>query len=410
MAGMDRATARAPDDADPLRALRERFTLPDGVIYLDGNSLGALPASTPDRLAHAIRHEWGERLIRSWNEADWWHASRRVAHGLAPLLGASADEIAVADSTSVNLYKLLAVALRLRPGRARLVVERYAFPTDVYIARSVAELFGGQLCFIDDPAELAGVLDERVGVVCLSQVDFRTGAMWPAARTTADVHDAGALMLWDVCHSTGAVDVDLRGWGADLAVGCGYKYLNGGPGAPAYMFVAAEHQAGLRTPLPGWHGHADPFAMSPEYEPAPGIGQLAGGTPPVLSLLALEEAVDTLAGVSTVDLRAKSLALTGLFIELVTSRCPGVSVVTPREAALRGSQVSVRTDHAYELVQALIERGVIGDFRAPDIARFGFAPAYSRYVDVWDAVDVITDVLTSEEHLSERFAMRSTVT
>ena len=407
---MDRTDAMAMDDRDPLRALRDRFALPDGVIYLDGNSLGALPKSTPDRLAHAIRHEWGERLIRSWNEADWWHASRRVARGLAPLLGATADEIAVADSTSVNLFKLMVAGLRTRPDRPVLVVERHAFPTDVYIARSVAELFGGQIRFIDEQSGLPAVLDERVGVVCLSQVDFRTGEMWPAVRTTADVHEVGALMLWDLCHSAGAVDVDLRGWGADLAVGCGYKYLNGGPGAPAYMFVAAELQAGLRTPLPGWHGHADPFAMTHEYRPAPGIGQWANGTPPVLSLLALEDAVDTLAGVSTADLRAKSVRLTGLFIDLVTDRCPGVEVGTPREEQRRGSQVSLRLDQAYQLVQALIERGVIGDFRAPDIARFGFAPAYSRYVDVWDAVEMIAEVMASGAHLAQRFMTRSAVT
>ncbi len=407
---MDRTAAQALDAADPLRALRDRFALPDGVIYLDGNSLGALPKSTPDRLAHAIRYEWGERLIRSWNEADWWHASRRVADGLTPLLGASADEIAVADSTSVNLFKLMVAGLRMRPGRSVLVVERHAFPTDVYIARSAAELFGGRLRFVDTPSDLPGVLDERVGVVCLSQVDFRTGAMWPAGPTTALVHGVGALMLWDLCHSAGAVDVDLRGWGADLAVGCGYKYLNGGPGAPSYMFVAAELQAGLRTPLPGWHGHADPFAMSPEYAPAPGVGQLANGTPPVLSLLAFEDAVAALAGVSTADLRAKGVGLTGCFIDLVTARCAGVEVVTPREPDRRGSQVSLRLEHAYGLVQALIERGVIGDFRAPDIARFGFAPAYSRYVDVWDAAAAIADVLARGEHLAERFRARSAVT
>ncbi|HEY0807434.1 MAG TPA: kynureninase, partial [Pseudonocardiaceae bacterium] len=399
-----RADAEALDAADPLGAVRDRFTLPDGVIYLDGNSLGAMPKSTPDRLAHAIRHEWGERLIRSWNEADWWHASRRVAQGLAPLLGATPDELAVADSTSVNLFKLLAAGLRMRQGRSVLVAERYAFPTDVYIARSVAELFGAQVRLIDEPDELPAVLDERVAVVCLSHVDFRTGAMWPAARTTALAHRAGALMLWDLCHATGAVDVDLRGWCADLAVGCGYKYLNGGPGAPSYMFVAAEHQPGLRTPLPGWHGHADPFAMSPEYRPATGIGQLANGTPPVLSLLALEDAVNALSGVSTADLRAKSVALTGLFIDLVTNRCSGVEVVTPVDADRRGSQVSLRLGHAYALVRALIERGVIGDFRAPDIARFGFAPAYSRYVDVWDAVESIVELLTSGDHLTDRFA------
>jgi kynureninase len=405
-----RDQAEELDRNDPLRALRDEFVLPDGVIYLDGNSLGALPKSTPDRIAHVIRHEWGERLVRSWNEAGWWVASRRVARRLAPLLGASADEVAVADSTSVNLFKLLIAGLRLRPDRPVLVAERDAFPSDVYIAGSVAELIGGQLRLIDGPDDLPAALDHRVGVVCLSHVDFRNGAMWPAAQTTALVQRAGALMLWDLCHSAGAVDVDLNSWGADLAVGCGYKYLNGGPGAPAYAFVAAEHHSGLRTPLPGWHGHAEPFAMSPDYRPAPGIGQLADGTPPMLSLLALEEAVGLLAGVSTADLRAKSVGLTTLFIELVTARCPDIEVVTPRDPARRGSQVSLRLPNAFPLVRALVKLGVIGDFRAPDIARFGFAPAYLRHVDVWDAVERITDVLTSGDHLTNPSATRPTVT
>ncbi|HEX4704479.1 MAG TPA: kynureninase [Pseudonocardiaceae bacterium] len=398
------------DATDPIRALRDQFLLPDNVIYLDGNSLGALPKSTVDRIAHTVRHEWGERLIRSWNEAGWWDASRRVAGLLAPLLGSSADELAVADSTSVNLFKLLVAGLRSRPDRPVLVVERHAFPTDVYIARSATELAGGELRLIDGPGELPAALDDRVGVVCLSHVDFRTGAMWPAARITGQVRQAGALMMWDLCHSAGAVDVDLTGWGADLAVGCGYKYLNGGPGAPSFAFVASAHHEALRTPLPGWHGHADPFAMSPDYRPAPGIGQLANGTPPLLSLVALEQAVGVLGGVSTTDLRAKSVGLTTLFIDLVTERCPGIEVATPRSAGQRGSQVSLRLDHAFELTQALIERGVIGDFRAPDIARFGFAPAYVRYVDVFDAVDRLAQVLTSGDHLDKRFAARTAVT
>jgi kynureninase len=416
MAGVDndsvttRADAAALDAADPLAGLRERFILPDGLIYLDGNSLGALPRSTPDRLAEAVRYEWGERLIRSWNEAGWWSASRRVAGLLAPLLGCAADEIVVADSTSVNLFKLLTAALRMRPGRPVVVAERGAFPTDVYIARSVAELSGGELRLIDGPAGLPAALDGRTGVVLLSHVDFRTGAMWPAAETTAAAHDAGALMLWDLCHSTGALHVALRDWNADMAVGCGYKYLNGGPGAPSYAFVAAEHHSDLHTPLPGWHGHADPFAMSPDYVPAQGIGQLAGGTPPVLSLLALETAVEALTSVSTTELRAKSVAQTSLFIDLITEICPILEVVTPRAADQRGSQVALRFTSAYELVQALIERDVIGDFRAPDIARFGFAPAYSRFTDVWDAVAHIAEVVDTGQYRADRFANRSTVT
>lgn len=407
---LTRADAQALDSADPLGRVRDEFVLPDGVLYLDGNSLGALPRSTPDRIAHVITHEWGQRLIRSWNEAGWWTASRRIADRLAPLLGCTGDEIAVADSTSVNLFKALVAGLRMRPGRNVVVAERYAFPTDVYIAGSATELTGGELRLIDDPAQLPSALDDRVAVVCLSQVDFRTGALWPAVQTTAAVHDAGALMLWDLCHSTGALDVDVTLWKADLAVGCGYKYLNGGPGAPSYVFVSSEHHSNLRTPLPGWHGHADPFAMSPEYSPARGISQLSNGTPPMLSLLALEDALTTFDGVSTTDLRAKGKALTSLFVDLVGQRCPGPTVLSPLDADARGAQVSLQFGHAFGLVQALIERGVIGDFRAPDVARFGFAPMYTRYVDIWDAVETISQVLATSEYLAERHSARSTVT
>lgn len=407
---IDREAAAELDRTDEIAFVRDRFALPADVIYLDGNSLGPLPKTTPGRLAEVIGHEWGERLIRSWNEARWWTASNRVAERLAPLLGARAGEIMVADSTSVNLFKLLMIGARLRPGRPVIVAERHAFPTDVYLARSVAELTGGELRLIDDPAELESALDEQVALACLSQVDFRTGAMWPAEETTARVHGVGALMLWDVCHSAGALDVALNAWDADLAVGCGYKYLNGGPGAPAFCYVAEKLHKSIRTPLPGWHGHADPFAMSPDYEAAEGIGQLANGTPPMLSLLALEDALGAIADVPKAALRRKGIALTSLFIDLIDERCPSLAVASPREAAQRGSQVSLRSEYAYGLVAALIERGVIGDFRSPDIARFGFPPAYLRFVDVWDAVQVIVDTLTSGDHRARRFAVRPAVT
>lgn len=379
-----RADAERADAADPLGWLRERFTLPDGLIYLDGNSLGALPRGTPDRLAEVIRREWGHGLIRSWDDAGWWDASRRVAGRLAPLLGAATDEVAVADSTSVNLFKLVVAGARLRPGRPVIVAERGAFPTDVYIARSAAELLGGRLRLID--ASVDGALDSDVAVVLLSHVDFRTGAIWDAAETTERIHAAGALALWDLSHSTGAVPVNLAGWGADLAVGCGYKYLNGGPGAPAYCFVARAHHGGLRTPLPGWNGHADPFAMSPEYTPGPGVAQLANGTPPMLSLLALEEGLRAFDGVDTAELYAKGRRLNALFEELVRGACPEL---TPASPARRGSQTCFRHPQASGLVAALAEHGVIGDFRAPDIARFGFAPAYLRYVDAVDAAAAV---------------------
>lgn len=406
----DRRAAELLDAADQLAWLRDRFHIPDGLIYLDGNSLGALPRSTPARLTHAVRYEWGERLINSWNEAGWWTATKRVAALLTPLLGADADEVTVADSTSVNLFKLLVAGARLRQGRDVLVAERAAFPTDVYITSSAAELLGARLRLIDEKTELDAALDDRVAVVILSHVDFRTGSMWDAAATTARIHSHGALALWDLCHSTGALPVDLHGWDADLAVGCGYKYLNGGPGAPAYCFVARRHHGGLRTPLPGWFGHAQPFAMRPDYQPGPGVDQLRGGTPPVLSLLAMEQGVACFDGVDMNSLRAKGKRLTTLFAELVAEHHTELELASPSDADARGSQVCFRHPLAHQLVRALAERGVIGDFREPDIARFGLAPAYLRFTDVWDAVQRIATVLAGDELRDARLASRPAVT
>lgn len=401
------AAARRLDDEDPIGWLRERFTVPDGLVYLDGNSLGALPRSTPDRIAEVVATEWGAGLVRSWNDAGWWSAAGRVAGSLAPLLGAAPDEVVVADSTSVNLFKLLVAGGRLRPERKVLLAERHAFPTDVYIARSAAELLGGRLRLIDSPDALGDALDDDVAVVALSHVDFRTGSSWDGARTTRRIQDAGALALWDLCHSTGAVDVALHEWGADLAVGCGYKYLNGGPGAPAYAYVARAHHDRLHTPLPGWHGHADPFAMSPEYLPMPGAGQLANGTPPIIALAALEEGVRTFDDVPLPELHAKAAALNALFERLVATHCPELELASPPQ---RGSQTCFRHPQAFGLVAALAERGVIGDFRAPDIARFGFAPAYLRYVDAVRAAAAVRAVLDSGAPGDHRFGERGTVT
>lgn len=406
-----REQATALDAGDPLAGLRDRFVLPAGVVYLDGNSLGALPATVPDRLAHVIRQEWGERLIRSWNEAEWFTASRRVAGAIARLIGAQPDEVMVADSTSVNLFKLLVAGSRLRPGRGSIVLDRNDFPTDVYIGRSVAELLGLELKLLDgEPPESA--VDGDTAVLALSEVDFRTGARRDTAALTAAAHRHGALALWDLSHSAGALDVDLAAADADLAVGCGYKYLAGGPGAPAYAVVARRHHAALRTPLPGWMGHDEPFAMDPEYRPGPGVAQLRAGTPPILSLLALEEGVSTLDDASPDALRRKGSALTELFIELIGARChgQGLRLASPRDPALRGSQVSLHHPAAHAIVQALIARDVIGDFREPDIARFGFAPAYLRFVDVWDAIEHLRCVLDAAEHRHPRFTRRAAVT
>ncbi len=405
-----RAHAADLDAADPLAHLRERYLLTPGLVYLDGNSLGAMPVTAPERLQQATAHEWGARLIRSWNEAGWFTAPARAATTIAPLLGADADEVVVADSTSVNLAKLLRVALALRPGRTDVVMDAGTFPTDLYVARGVLAGTGGVLRLIDGLDDLPGVLDATVAVVAVTEVDFRTGLRWDVATLTAAAHAAGALALVDLCHSTGALEVDVRAWDVDLAVGCGYKFLHGGPGAPAHAYVARRHHDALPAPAPAWFGHADPFAMSGEFAPAAGVQRLAGGTPPVLSLTGLLCGVESLDGVTPAQLQAKSTALTTSFIELLDDVCPELEIVTPREPARRGSHVSLRHPHAYGIVQALIARDVIGDFRDPDIARFGLAPSTTSFGDVVTAVEQLRAVLEAGEHRQERFTARTAVT
>ena len=405
-----RADAEVLDARSPLAGCRERFVLPDDVIYLDGNSLGALPRSVPGRVADAVTEEWGNGLIRSWNDAGWIELSRRVGARIAPLVGASADDVHVGDSTSVSLFKTMVAALRMRPGRRVLVVEPSTFPTDGYIASGVARLTGAELRWCD-PADPLASVDDDVALLSLTHVDFRTGAMFDLPGITAGAHERGALVQWDLCHSVGAVPVDLTGAGADLAVGCSYKYLNGGPGAPAFTWVAPGLQGQLDQPITGWMGHARPFAMERDFDPLPGIAQMASGTHPVLALSALDAALDAFDGVSMSDLRAGSLSLTDLFLSLVADRFGDeLPTVTPTEHDRRGSQVSLRHPEAYGIVQALIGRGVIGDFRDPDIARFGFAPLYVRHVDVYDAVEHLAAVLGGHEHLDPSYAQRSAVT
>lgn len=404
-----RADAEALDATDPLRAMRERFELPDDLIYLCGNSLGALPRGVGERVAQVVGSEWGRGLVGSWNTAGWSRLTDRVAVRLAPLLGAEPADVVVGDSTSVMLYKLLVAAARLRPDRRVIVVEPTTFPTDGYIVAGVADTLGLEVRWCD-PADPAATVDDDVAVVCLTQVDFRTGALYDLASVTAAVRAHDAIMVWDLCHSTGAVPVDLRGADADLAVGCGYKFLNGGPGAPAYAWVHPRHHDHLDQPLTGWWGHARPFAMEQHYEPLAGVGRLATGTPSVIAVAALEAALAVFDGVGVDDLRARSSSLTGLMIDTLTERVPGVEILTPRDPGRRGSQVSVRHDAAYGIVQALIARGVVGDFRAPDIARFGIAPLYVSHVDVWDAVDHLVGVLETQEHLRPEHQRRQAVT
>lgn len=398
-----RAAALAADDADPLGFVRARFTVPDDLIYLDGNSLGAMPVGVPEAVADTVQREWGHDLIRSWNANGWWTLPGRVGDRIGALVGAAPGQVMCGDSTSVQLFQAVVALARLAPGRGTIVTDGGNFPTDQYIAESAARLLGLQILRVSPP-DLHRVLGPDTAVVAFSAVDYRTGELWDAATITADVHGAGALMLWDLAHAAGAVPVPLDAIGADAAVGCSYKYLNGGPGAPAWIYLAARHQSDTDLPLTGWHGHADPFALSPGYLPAQGIEQARIGTPAILAMRSLDAALDVFDGVDLADVRAKSLGLTDLVIRYADATLPGVEVVTPREHHRRGSQVALRAAHAYEVTQALIARGVIGDFRSPDLVRLGFAAPYLTYTQVWDAMDALQAVLTSGEWQDPRFA------
>jgi kynureninase len=413
MAMITRADLASLDRADPLRDLRGRFSLPEGVIYLDGNSLGALPVATPARVADVVRLEWGTGLIRSWNDAGWIDMPARIAGKIGQLVGAPEGSVMTGDSTSVNLFKLLGAALSLRPERRVILSERSNFPTDLYIAEGLAALLArGHRLRLVDAGELPGAIDDETAVVMLTHVNYHTGAMFDMAAITRAAHAAGAVMLWDLAHSAGAVPVDLAGCDADLAVGCGYKFLNGGPGAPAFLYIAGRLQGDLRLPLTGWLGHAAPFAFEPGYRPAPGIARAMVGTPPMLSLAALEVGVDIALQVPMADIRKKSVRQSSLFIELVEQECAGLGLrlVSPRDATMRGSQVSLAHAAAYPVMQALIARGVIGDFRAPDVLRFGITPLYLGYAELWDAVAVLRDVLAGEVWREARFSARQKVT
>ena len=409
----DLAACEGLDRADPLAFHREAFALPAGMVYLDGNSLGALPRATAARVADCVRREWGEDLITSWNRADWIGLPRRVGDKIARLVGAGPGEVVVADSTSINVFKVLSAALALRPGRRTILSDTGNFPTDLYMAQGLARLLdAGHRLRLVAPEEVAGAIDADTAVVMLTEVDYRTGRRHDMRALTAAAHRAGALAIWDLAHSAGAMPVDLAGCEADFAVGCGYKFLNGGPGAPAFLHVARRHQEGFAKPLSGWLGHDAPFAFEAGYRPAAGIGRYACGTPPVLSMVALECGVDTVLAADMVALRAKSMRLGDLFVGLVEARCAGhgVALACPRDAAERGSQVSFSHPDGYAIVQALVARGVVGDFRAPDVMRFGLAPLYLRYADIWRAVDELARVLSTRAHDDPRFRRRAAVT
>ena len=417
---------RAFDAQDPLRALRDQFTLPEGVVYLDGNSLGVLPKTAAARVLQAVTQEWGQGLIRSWNSAGWFDAPQRLGNKIAQLVGAAPGELVATDSTSVNLYKVLSAALNIAaddaPGRKVLVSERSNFPTDLYIAEALCKERGLKLRLVESE-DIAAALTADVAVLMLTQVNYRTGAMHDMAAVTAAAHQAGILTVWDLAHSAGAVPVDLKGAQADFAVGCGYKYLNGGPGAPAFVWAHPRHASRFWQPLAGWWGHAAPFEFTLDYRPAPGITRFLCGTQPILSMTALECGLDTVLAAQPLGgmaaLRAKSLALTDLFIELVEAHCAGhgLGLATPREHAKRGSQICLtHSEDAYAIVQALIARGVIGDFRAGDggqqldILRFGFTPLYIGFEDVWQAVEHLRQVLKTGEWRQTRFNQKQAVT
>lgn len=407
---IDRDRCLDLDATDELGEWRDRFLLPDGVIYLDGNSLGALPAAVPARMHRTIHHEWGRLLIRSWNEAEWVSLPRTVGDRIARLVGADHGSIVVCESTSINLYKATMAASALRPDRGQIVTDSGNFPTDIYVMRSVAHHRGIELKVVE-PEAVEKAIGPDTAVVALTEVDYRTGRRHEMRSVTERVHAAGALMVWDLAHSAGALPIDLAGCDVDLAVGCGYKYLNGGPGAPAFVYVAPRLHEHMVNPITGWFGHARPFDFDLEFDPAPGIDRLRVGTPHILSLSALDEALNVFDDVDLTAVRRKSERLTQLFIDLVFERLGDqFELVTPMDPARRGSQVSLRHDRAYAIVQALIERGVIGDFRAPDIARFGFAPLYLRYVDVWDAVEHLAVVMATRAWDQPRFLRRNTVT
>ncbi len=400
------------DAKDEMAALRDEFFLNEGEVYLDGNSLGPVSRSARRRVTEVIDEEWGKGLVRSWNAAGWMAMPTRLGDKLAPLIGARAGEVLVADTLTFALAKLIGGALALRPERHVVITDVANFHSDLYIVRAMAARAGRPMTVkAIERHTLDDELDDDVALVVLTHVDFRSGEALDLAGITKNVHDAGALMLWDFAHSAGAVPLDVTGAGVDFAAGCGYKYLNGGPGAPAFAYVRRSWQGLIENPLPGWLGHARPFDFELDYEPADGMRAFVTSSPSIVALAALDGAIDVFERVTMDQVRSKSLALTDLFIELVEERLPGVfEVITPREHARRGSQVALRHDAAYGVVQALAEAGVVGDFRAPDIARFGFTPLYLRFVDVYDGVDRLAGIMESGAYRDARFSVRNPVT
>jgi kynureninase len=411
---IDPASIATLDQDDPLRSKRDAFVLPRDVIYLDGNSLGPMPKAALRELKIAAEREWAAGLIRSWNGAGWIDLPATLGDRIAHLIGAAPGETVVTDTTSINIYKAIHAGLNLRPGRSVVVAEGAAFPTDIYMTEGVASVRPDVRIRLEgvDAPHVEDLLSDDVAVVLMNHVDYRTGVLRDMAALTGRIHAAGAIAIWDLCHSAGVLKVDLNANGADFAVGCTYKYLNGGPGAPAFVFAAQRHHSKLSQPLTGWWGHANPFAFDRSFRPGDGIRPMLCGTQPILSMRALVGALEVWDEVDLDQLREKSLGLTDLFIALLEEGCGqfGITLAAPRARAMRGSQVSFRHPHAYEIMQALIERGVIGDFRSPDYMRFGFAPLYLRYADVYTTAVILHDVLAHSSWRAARFANRGTVT
>ncbi|WP_249779214.1 kynureninase [Bradyrhizobium sediminis] len=410
---ISRDTCVARDLVDPLRGFRDRFVIPEGIIYLDGNSLGPMPRNAAAVLNRTIEQEWGHDLIRSWNSAGWFDMPVRLGDRVGALLGAAPGQTLVCDTTSINLYKAIHAAIGLRPDRSVVIAEDESFPTDLYIVEGAMKSAGRpmqrRLIGTDGPS-IDALLDRDVAVAVLSHVNYRTGELLDMAAITRQLHDAGALVVWDLCHSIGVVEIAFDRHAVDFAVGCTYKYLNGGPGSPAFIAVAKTHQAAAQHPLSGWWGHAAPFAFDRNFRPDAGIKRFLCGTQPIISMRGVDAAIDAMEGVEVAALRQKSLALTELFMSRVAELLPGLDIVTPRQASLRGSQVGIAFDKGFAVVQAMIERGVIGDFRAPDLMRFGFAPLYVRFADVWDAADILASCINSEVWRDPRYSQVAGVT
>lgn len=408
------AEAELRDAGDPLAGARRRFHLPQGIIYLDGNSLGPAPTAALAELTRAAHVEWAEDLIGSWNKAEWFALPERYGDLLAPVIGAGPGEVVLCDTTSINIYKALVACLGLRPDRRGIVAEASSFPTDLYVAEGVRAARADVTIRLEgvDGDDLVELIDAETAVVLVNQVDYRSGRLRDLAAVTRRAHEMGALVIWDLCHSAGVMEVGLNRHGADMAVGCGYKYLNGGPGAPAFLFCARRHLAEVRQPLSGWWGHARPFDFAPAYAPDPGIRKFLCGTQPILSLRAARAGIELAGEYSMGYVRGKSVALTESFIALVEASCRdlGVGLFSPRASGQRGSQVALSHPEAYAVVQALIARGVVGDFRAPDVMRFGFAPLYIRHVDVVRAARTLEQVLAGRVWDDPRYQARAAVT